>query len=54
MNGMRERLAEFGGTVNVDTFVPGGFSLRVTLPLGEEPSLAHSPARGPGAWPVEA
>lgn len=54
MNGMRERLAEFGGTVNVDTSVPGGFSLRVTLPLGEELSLAHSPARGPGAWPVEA
>jgi signal transduction histidine kinase len=45
LSGMRERLAEFGGTVNVDTAAGQGFALNVNLPLGEEPALAHAPSR---------
>jgi hypothetical protein len=51
---MRERLAEFGGDVQVSTGAQGGFCLKVSLPLGEEPALAHALARGGGVvWPVE-
>ncbi len=42
--GMRERLQEFGGSVAVDP-VSQGFALTIRLPLGEQPSLAHAPAR---------
>ncbi|MBU6247287.1 MAG: sensor histidine kinase [Xanthomonadaceae bacterium] len=45
MSGMRERLAEFGGSVAVDTGMSRGFALTVTLPLGEASALAHSPSR---------
>lgn len=45
LSGMRERLAEFGGTVSVDTASGQGFALNVSLPLGEETSLAHAPSR---------
>ncbi len=45
LSGMRERLAEFGGTVNVDTAAGQGFALNVSLPLGEESTLAHAPSR---------
>jgi signal transduction histidine kinase len=45
LSGMRERLAEFGGTVNVDTAAGQGFALNVSLPLGEESALAHAPSR---------
>jgi signal transduction histidine kinase len=46
MSGMRERLAEFGGSVTVDaTGMTRGFALNIRLPLGEESSLAHAPAR---------
>lgn len=45
LSGMRERLAEFGGTVNVDTASGQGFALNVSLPLGEETALAHAPSR---------
>ncbi|NII52928.1 sensor histidine kinase [Luteibacter sp. SG786] len=45
LNGMRERLAEFGGTVSFRTDPAGGFALTARLPLGEEPSLAHAPPR---------
>lgn len=45
LSGMRERLAEFGGTVNVDTAAGQGFALNVSLPLGEASALAHAPTR---------
>ncbi|SFS19769.1 Signal transduction histidine kinase [Dyella sp. OK004] len=45
LSGMRERLAEFGGTVNVDTASGQGFALNVSLPLGEATALAHAPSR---------
>ncbi|MEI7036332.1 sensor histidine kinase [Fulvimonas yonginensis] len=45
LSGMRERLAELGGSVAVDTGVSEGFALTVRLPLGESPELAHSPSR---------
>ncbi len=45
MRGMRERLAEFGGSVMVDTGAMQGFALTVRLPLGEASALAHAPSR---------
>jgi len=45
LNGMRERLAEFGGTVDFRSGAEGGFALTARLPLGEEPTLAHAPTR---------
>jgi signal transduction histidine kinase len=45
LSGMRERLAEFGGSVTLDTAVSQGFSLTVRLPLGEQTALAHAPTR---------
>jgi signal transduction histidine kinase len=45
LSGMRERLAEFGGTVTLHTGISRGFALSVRLPLGEHPSLAHAPTR---------
>ena len=45
LNGMRERLSEFDGTVDFRTDPSGGFALTARLPLGEEPSLAHAPPR---------
>jgi signal transduction histidine kinase len=45
LSGMRERLAEFGGSVTLHTGVSRGFALSVRLPLGEHPSLAHAPTR---------
>ncbi|MCX7513587.1 sensor histidine kinase [Frateuria hangzhouensis] len=45
LSGMRERLAEFGGSVAVDTAVSEGFALTVRLPLGEALELAHTPSR---------
>ena len=45
MNGMRERLDEFGGSVIVDPRPAQGFALTVRLPLGEASVLAHSPSR---------
>ncbi|HZX71716.1 MAG TPA: sensor histidine kinase, partial [Rhodanobacter sp.] len=45
LSGMRERLAEFGGSVTLDSGLTRGFALTVRLPLGEQPSLAHTPSR---------
>ncbi|KAG9574528.1 hypothetical protein KCV01_g18197, partial [Aureobasidium melanogenum] len=45
LNGMRERLAEFGGTLDVRLGPTGGFALTARLPLGEESTLAHAPFR---------
>ena len=45
LSGMRERLAEFGGVVTIDTGPSQGFALTVRLPLGERPALAHAPTR---------
>jgi len=45
LSGMRERLAEFGGSVTLDSGLTRGFALTVRLPLGEQPSLAHAPSR---------
>ncbi|HEX7815972.1 sensor histidine kinase [Dyella sp.] len=46
MSGMRERLAEFGGSVSVDGLgLTEGFALTIRLPLGEVQALAHAPAR---------
>lgn len=43
--GMRERLAEFGGSVTLDIGTSRGFALTVRLPLDEHPALAHAPTR---------
>lgn len=43
--GMRERLAEFGGNLSLDTGLRQGFGLTVRLPLGEHTALAHAPNR---------
>ncbi len=43
--GMRERLAEFGGSLTLDTGLSRGFGLTVRLPLGEQTALAHAPSR---------
>ncbi|WP_426700344.1 sensor histidine kinase [Rhodanobacter sp. Col0626] len=45
LSGMRERLAEFGGSVTLDTGLSQGFALTVRLPLGEHTALAHAPSR---------
>lgn len=45
LSGMRERLAEFGGSLAVESQAGRGFELTVHLPLGETPALAHAPAR---------
>lgn len=45
LSGMRERLAEFGGSMTLETAPGEGFALTVRLPLGEEPALAHAPSR---------
>ena len=45
LSGMRERLAEFGGSVTLETGMSQGFALTVRLPLGEHASLAHATSR---------
>lgn len=45
LSGMRERLAEFGGSMTLETAPGEGFALTVRLPLGEQPELAHAPSR---------
>ncbi|HEY8328491.1 MAG TPA: sensor histidine kinase [Rhodanobacter sp.] len=45
LSGMRERLAEFGGSVTLDTGLSQGFALTVRLPLGEHTALAHASTR---------
>jgi len=45
LSGMRERLAEFGGSVSLDAGLSRGFALTVRLPLGEQAALAHTPSR---------
>jgi signal transduction histidine kinase len=45
LSGMRERLAEFGGSVTLDTALSQGFALTVRLPLDEHTALAHAPTR---------
>jgi signal transduction histidine kinase len=45
LSGMRERLAEFEGSVTVDSAMDLGFALNVRLPLGEVAQLAHTPSR---------
>ena len=45
LSGMRERLAEFGGSLVLETAPGEGFALTVRLPLGEQPELAHAPSR---------
>ena len=45
LSGMRERLAEFGGSVTLDIGSSRGFALTVRLPLDEHPALAHAPTR---------
>jgi len=48
LNGMRERLAEFDGSLDFRLGPTGGFALTARLPLGEEQTLAHAPFR---PWP---
>jgi signal transduction histidine kinase len=43
--GMRERLAEFGGSVTMESEAGQGFALSIRLPLGEPSVLAHTPSR---------
>jgi signal transduction histidine kinase len=43
--GMRERLAEFGGSVTMESEPGQGFALSIRLPLGEPSVLAHTPSR---------
>jgi signal transduction histidine kinase len=45
LSGMRERLAEFGGDVMMDSGAGQGFALHIRLPLGEPSVLAHTPSR---------
>jgi len=45
LSGMRERLAEFGGSVTLDAGLSQGFALTVRLPLGEHKTLAHASSR---------
>ncbi|MBM7127254.1 sensor histidine kinase [Dyella flava] len=45
LSGMRERLAEFGGDVSMESEAGQGFALHVRLPLGEPSVLAHTPSR---------
>jgi signal transduction histidine kinase len=45
LSGMRERLAEFGGDVTMESGTGQGFSLSIRLPLGEPSVLAHTPSR---------
>jgi signal transduction histidine kinase len=45
LSGMRERLAEFGGSLVLETAPGEGFALTVRLPLGEQPELAHALSR---------
>jgi signal transduction histidine kinase len=45
LSGMRERLAEFGGHVTMESGVGQGFALSIRLPLGEPSVLAHTPSR---------
>ncbi len=45
LSGMRERLAEYGGSVALDSGASRGFALTVRLPLGEHGALAHTPLR---------
>ncbi|OOG54552.1 sensor histidine kinase [Rhodanobacter sp. C03] len=45
LSGMRERLAEFGGSLTLDTGMSQGFALTVRLPLGEHTALAHATSR---------
>ena len=45
LSGMRERLAEFGGSLVLETAPGEGFALTLRLPLGERSALAHAPSR---------
>ncbi|MDQ6645619.1 MAG: sensor histidine kinase [Pseudomonadota bacterium] len=45
LSGMSERLAEFGGSLTLDTGLSRGFALTIRLPLGEQTALAHAPSR---------
>jgi signal transduction histidine kinase len=45
LSGMRERLAEFGGDVAMESGAGQGFALHARLPLGEPSVLAHTPSR---------
>jgi signal transduction histidine kinase len=45
LSGMRERLAEFAGTLTMESGAGQGFALSVRLPLGEATVLAHTPSR---------
>ncbi len=45
LSGMRERLAEFGGSLTLETGMSQGFALTIRLPLGEHSALAHAPTR---------
>ncbi len=45
LSGMRERLSELGGSLNLDTGMSQGFALTIRLPLGEQATLAHAPTR---------
>lgn len=45
LSGMRERLAEFGGDVMMESEAGQGFALSIRLPLGEPSVLAHTPSR---------
>ena len=42
LRGMRERLAQQGGTLQVESQAQGGFRLRLSLPAG--PCLVEAPA----------
>jgi hypothetical protein len=38
-------LAEFGGSLTLETGMSQGFALTIRLPLGEHTALAHAPSR---------
>lgn len=45
LSGMRERLAEFGGQLTVESAAGQGFALTLRLPQGGTQALAHTPSR---------
>ena len=58
LRGMRERLAAYGGRVDIDTSVGHGFALDILLPLAEgllaENMVVATPPSRPTMGPAEA
>ena len=51
LRGMRERLADYGGTMEIRTAPGEGFALAIDLPLADQ--AEHGPAPAPGTVPAQ-